>query len=429
LRAQFRALTGSYARTAWLVTLPLSRTKAVKSEESPPVPVTTLPFSASALSPRPARGRLVLLSRSLDVPGGDREPVTLATGLRRRNIDVRVVVFYRGPFERELIDAGVPLTILEKRGRWDLFRFPFRLARVLRQLRPTVIQSYAGSPSVYAQLFRPYHRARVAWRLEPVQDASRRRQFLNRITARIEQSLARRVSLFIAGSQTARQRAIDHRYPAARIVVIPNGVNLNHFRRDDSGRDTTRNAWRIPDASRLIGQVGPLHSSRDIPTSLQAAAIVAEARPDAHFVCIGGGSQNASNELRRLGDKLGLGERIIWTGSVTMQASTYSALDLLVNSSSSGEGVPVAIAEAMATGVPVVTTDVGDSAWTVGDDRFVVPPSNPEALAETILRLLRDVDDRLIDQGALRARIDRDLSVERFLDRMQAALFGASSGS
>ncbi len=122
LRAQFRDLSGSYARTAWLITLPLSRAKAEKTEESPPVPVTTLPFSASTLSSRPTRGRLVLLARSLDVPGGERELVTLATGLHRRHIDVRVVVFYRGPLERELIDAGVPLTILEKRGRWDLFR-------------------------------------------------------------------------------------------------------------------------------------------------------------------------------------------------------------------------------------------------------------------------------------------------------------------
>jgi glycosyltransferase involved in cell wall biosynthesis len=76
--------------------------------------------------------------------------------------------------------------------------------------------------------------------------------------------------------------------------------------------------------------------------------------------------------------------------------------------------------------VPVVSTDVGDAAWAVGDDRFVVPRSNPDALADAMLRLLRDVDDRLIDQGALRARIDRDLSVERFLDRTQAALFGTS---
>ena len=426
LRAQFGELSGSHARTAWLITFPLSRNKAEKSEESPPAPVTTLPFSASAISARPARGRLVLLARSLDVPGEERELVTLAAGLHQRHIDVRVVVFYRGPLERELTDAGVPLTILEKRGRWDLFRFPFHLARTLRQLRPTVILGYAGSPSIYAQLLRPVHRARIAWRLEPARDTAPRRTFSDRITSRIEHSLAGRVSLFIAGSQTARERAIERGYSPSRIMVIPNGVNLDHFRRDDSGRNTTRNAWRIPETSRLIGQVGPLVPNQDYPTFLQAAAIVAKTRPDVHFVCIGGGAYHASNELRRLGDRLGLGERIIWTGAVTLQASTYSALDLLVNSSSSGEGVPIAIAEAMACGVPVVTTDAGDAAWAAGDDRFVVPPANPEALAEAMLRLLRDVDDRLTDQGALRARIDRDLSVERFLDRMQAALFGAN---
>jgi len=366
----------------------------------------------------------VLLARSLDVPGGERDLVTLASGLHRRHVDLRAVAFYRGPLERELIDAGVPLTILEKRGRWDLVRFPFQLARALRQLRPAVLLSYAGSPSIYAQLFRLHHRARVVWRLEPAQPS----RMPNRITSRVEQSLGSRVSLLIAGSQTASKRAIERGYPASHIVVIPNGVDLDHFKRDENGRITTRNAWRIPETSRLIGQVGPLTPSQDYSTFLHAAAIVAKSRDDVHFVCIGGSSHNASNELRRLGERLGLGERIIWTGAVTLQASTYSALDLLVSSSASGEGVPMTIAEAMACGVPVVTTDAGDAAWVVGDDRFVVPSSNPEALADAMLRMLQDVDDRLIDRGALRARIDRDLSVERFLDRMQAALFGANLG-
>ena len=75
--------------------------------------------------------------------------------------------------------------------------------------------------------------------------------------------------------------------------------------------------------------------------------------------------------------------------------------------------------------MPVAATDVGDSAWTVGDERFIVPPSNPGALAEAMLALLRDIDDRLIDQGALRARIERDLSIDRMLDRTLAALFGS----
>ena len=255
-----------------------------------------------------------------------------------------------------------------------------------------------------------------------------RRRFLNRITSRIEQSLARRVSLFIAGSQKARERAIERDIPPRALLSFQTESIWITSGATTAAAPPLAMPGVSPEISRLIGQVGPLDSNRDIPTFLQAAAIVAKARPDARFVCIGGGAPGASNELRRLGERLGLGERIIWTGAVTMQASTYSALDLMVSSSSSGEGVPMAIAEAMACGVPVVTTDVGDAAWTVGDDRFVVPPSNPEALAETILRLLRDVDDRLIDQGALRARIERDLSVERFLDRTQAALFGASIG-
>ncbi|MGH2550252.1 MAG: glycosyltransferase, partial [Thermomicrobiales bacterium] len=100
--------------------------------------------------------------------------------------------------------------------------------------------------------------------------------------------------------------------------------------------------------------------------------------------------------------------------------------DIAVSSSAYGEGVPNVVAEAMACGTPVIATDVGDSAWTVGDDRFIVPIADPRILAETIIRLLEDIDAGLIDGGTLRARIERELSVERLLDRTEQALFGLS---
>jgi glycosyltransferase involved in cell wall biosynthesis len=118
---------------------------------------------------------------------------------------------------------------------------------------------------------------------------------------------------------------------------------------------------------------------------------------------------------------------VIWTGPIQVMASAYSAMDICVSSSAYGEGVPNVVAEAMACGTPVIATDVGDSAWTVADDRFIVPIADPPALAETITRMLEDIDAGLIDRGTLRARIERDLSVDRLLDRTEHALLGLTN--
>ena len=99
-------------------------------------------------------------------------------------------------------------------------------------------------------------------------------------------------------------------------------------------------------------------------------------------------------------------------------------MDICVSSSASGEGIPEPLAEAMACGTPVIATDAGDAAWLVGDERAIVPPEDPGALAERILQLLDDIEDGLVDGATLRARIDRELSVDRLLDRMEAVLLG-----
>ena len=97
-------------------------------------------------------------------------------------------------------------------------------------------------------------------------------------------------------------------------------------------------------------------------------------------MCIGGGPDDYLRELRQLAAGFGLSDKVIWPGSLTDMPSAYNALDICC-SSSFGEGLSNAIAEAMACEVPRVVTNVGDSALVVGDTGVVVPRRNPDALA------------------------------------------------
>jgi glycosyltransferase involved in cell wall biosynthesis len=87
-------------------------------------------------------------------------------------------------------------------------------------------------------------------------------------------------------------------------------------------------------------------------------------------------------------------------------------LDVLVVSSAWGESFPIVLGEAMASGVPCVTTDLGDSAWIVGDAGIVVPPRDPEALAEGMARLITtDLETRKELGGRARARIAQNFGL------------------
>jgi glycosyltransferase involved in cell wall biosynthesis len=413
---QLRALSTQRARAFWWAALPLGL-KRRRPRKSAPVTVS----GRSKLS-----GPIVLLTRSLDLAGAERQLVTLAIGFHQRKIDVRVLVFYGGPLERDLRDAGVPLTILEKRGRWDLFSFFRRLVGELRAAKPAIVHGYLPMPNLIALMLKPLHRGKVVWGIRATKGGPAKSDWLTSLEGGLEQKLSRFVPLLISNSQAGREDAIAAGFPAKRTIVIPNGVDLDRFRRDEEGRARLRTVWRVPDDAPLIGRAGRIDPQKDFPTFLRAAALVLKRFPEARFVCIGGGPNARVEELKRLGNELGLSHRLIWTGPIQVMASAYSAMDIAVSSSAYGEGVPNVVAEAMACGTPVIATDVGDSAWTVGDDRFIVPIADPRMLAETIIRLLEDIEAGLIDGGTLRARIERELSVDRLLDRTEQALFGLS---
>jgi glycosyltransferase involved in cell wall biosynthesis len=165
------------------------------------------------------------------------------------------------------------------------------------------------------------------------------------------------------------------------MVVISNGIDTERFQPDSEAGAKVRSEWGISEKIILIGLVGRLDPMKDHPTFLKAAALLCKEREDVHFVCVGIGSEHYTLELQQLTSELDISEKVIWAGGRSDMPTVHNALNIASSSSSYGEGFANVIGEAMACGVPCVVTDVGDSAWIVGDTGIVVPPKNPEALA------------------------------------------------
>jgi glycosyltransferase involved in cell wall biosynthesis len=365
---------------------------------------------------------LVLLTRSLNFGGAERQLVTLANAIDKSRFKVTVVTFYGGPLENDIDRERVQVITLGKKGRWEVLGFLIRLARLLKKLKPDVLHGYLGTPNVLAVLFKPLlPGARVVWGVRASNMDLKRYDWLMRLHYRVECALSRFADLIIVNSRAGCEHAAKHGFPREKMIVIPNGIDTERFHPDAGAAGRALEEWKVAQGETLIGLVGRLDPMKDHPTFLRAASLFSSQRKDVRFVCIGNGQEPYKNEMMALAEQLGLSGRLIWAGSRNDMPAIYNALDILTSASLFGEGFSNVIGEAMASGVPCVVTDVGDASWIVGETGIVVPPNQPEALVEGWKRCLERNGG---EPGAqARSRIENNFSVMQLVERTEAALW------
>lgn len=367
--------------------------------------------------------KIVILTRSLEVGGAQRQVVTLAGGLRERGHNVVVAVFYGGHvLERGLEEAGIPLCYLGKTGRWDVPGFLSRLIRFLRRERPDVLYAFQSGASIFGTLARPLMSAKLVWGVRHSNMDFSRYGRVPCLAYRLQCAMSHIPDLIIANSRAGLDHARSNGFPDDRSIVIPNGIDTELFRPDPESRQRVRAELGVSGSEMLIGLVGRLDVMKDHPTFLRAAARLARVRADVRFVCVGPGKDQYACEIRALADSLGLASRIIWAGARGDMPAVYNALDMLVSSSSFGEGFPNVLGEAMACGTPCVVTHVGDSPWVVGDCGEIVMPRDPVALDAAITRMLDRIAAGDIHPDRVRDRILTHFALSRAVDSTEAAL-------
>jgi glycosyltransferase involved in cell wall biosynthesis len=361
----------------------------------------------------------------LNYGGTEMQLTILANGLARSGYAVSVVVFYpNGPLGKRL-SPDVTVRCLEKRGRWDIIGFLRSLFQALDEEQPDVLYGFLPVANLLACLTKLRSRKlKLAWGVRASDVDLAHYDWLSGLTYSVERRLSYCPNLIIANSQAGRRYAVSRGFPDNdRFIVIPNGIDVEHFRPDARLRGAVRTEWGVLPHETLVGIVARLDPMKDYPNFLEAAAKLARRERGLHFVGVGAGPEDYVAVLKEQARGLGLEERMIWAGPRGDSPAVYNALDLLVSSSAFGEGFSNVLGEAMACGVPCVATDVGDAREILGDSGTVVPPRNPEALVAGIVVLL----DRLRLEGAslgagVRQRIAENFSVEMLVEHTKVAL-------
>ncbi|HEX6559357.1 MAG TPA: glycosyltransferase [Longimicrobiales bacterium] len=368
--------------------------------------------------------KLLLLTRSLNEGGAERQLVTLARALADLGRPPVVAVFYKGGvLENELTRAGVSLRNLGKRGRWDLATFAARAAALARSEKPDVVYSMLPTANLVASGLKVVARdVRVVWGIRASQVNASDYDALNAWTLRLQRALSPSADGIIVNSHAGKRDLVNEGYREDRITVVLNGIDVDVFARTAAGRESVRREWQVADDDTLVGIVARFDPMKDHRTFFDAAAIVAGQCPHIKFVCVGTGAPGLVAAARKAAQEAGIADRLIWAGARPDMPAVYSALDMCVLSSAYGEGFPNVLGEAMACGTPCVATTVGDAELIVSGWGGIAPPRDPRQLAAAILAVAAETHSDSWREAA-RAHICDRFSVSTMLQGTEQVLW------
>jgi len=210
--------------------------------------------------------------------------------------------------------------------------------------------------------------------------------------------------------------------------VIPNGFDLERLRPDPAARRELREELGLGDRDLLGGMVARWHPMKNHALLLRVAARLEPILPRLHLLLAGAGVEPANPAFRAAAEAAGDPARIHALGERRDVPRLMAGLDFLVSVSTSGEGFPNVLGEALACGVPCITTPVGDSAEIVGDAGAVVAPGDPEDATAAIVRLASLSTDERRELGARgRARVEEHYGLDGIVERYEELFRGLAS--
>jgi glycosyltransferase involved in cell wall biosynthesis len=279
---------------------------------------------------------------------------------------------------------GVPIRALGMRRGVPNPLGVLRLARWLSQYSPDVVQSWMYQADLVSGLAaRLAGGMPVAWGIHSayLEPRSVKRIKLWTVRACIWSSgwLPSRI---VCCSEASREVHARLGYPQKKMIVVPNGADLAAFRPDPEARQSVCEELGLRVETPLIGLVARFDLPKDHRTFVQAAGLLHTRVPEAHFILCGDSITRENPLLTEWIDAARVRSRCHLLGRRLDVPRLSAALDVATSSSAFSEAWPLAVGEAMACGVPCAVTDVGDSSVIVGDTGRVVPPKNPQALAD-----------------------------------------------
>ncbi|MSR14948.1 MAG: glycosyltransferase [Gammaproteobacteria bacterium] len=373
--------------------------------------------------------RVAHIITGLEIGGAERMLIKVAAALAPRIQQLIIAMSGVPKGCGPLADHGVEvITLGMPRGKLSVAGF-YRALKVLRHFRPTIIQSWLyhadllGSALVYC-----CGRPKIVWNIRCTDMNLEKYSLTTQIVRRALVALSGVPSAIVSNSHAGISIHEKLGYRAREWVLIGNGFDIDKFSPNANRRREFRTRLGVPEFLRIVGLVARRDPMKDHETLLAAAKIVLMQRDDVMFYLCGAGIPQLRKEVARLE----MSDQFMLEDVQVNVEGIYPGLDFFALSSAFGEGFPNVLGEAMSSGVPCITTDVGDAGLVVADTGILVPRRAPEALAAAILcGLAWEPDEYKRRASAARNRITANYSlgiITRQYEELYRRLAGVPAG-
>ena len=308
-------------------------------------------------------------------------------------------------------------------GMSSLLDFPmtlWRLIRLIRQYRPAIVQTWMYHADLLGGLAaRLAGNQHVIWgvRTTDIQASSSFatvivRWFCARLSCWVP-------SAIICAAEASRQSHIAVGYDPKRMMVVPNGYDFSWLQASDDERHSLREQYGIRQNQVVIGSLGRFHPDKGQENFVRAAGLVAAQYSQLRFLMVGRGLDWDNVQLVDWIVSTGFKDRFLLLGERKDVPRCLAAMDVFCLHSRT-EGFPNVLAEAMAMGLPCITTDVGDAAMLLGDAGIIVSKGDSAELARGLGALLALAQDERLALGwRAKARVKAGFSMERARERFE----------
>lgn len=357
--------------------------------------------------------RILFIAATLQRTAAAKSIARLALDLPRDAFDVHIVALSAGgPVERELREAGLPVTVLGQRLAVDPFAY-WKLRSFIKHLRPDLLQTWNFSANSYGRIA-----ARAGGVKTTIASELCEAPWKRWTQRTIDRRLAADTARVVVSSPGVRDFYVAGGIASEKFTIIPGGVTTHV---DESTRSSLRAELELPADARLIGAVGRLSPRKRLRDPIWSTDLLKVARDDVHLLIVGDGPERA--DLMRYRDQVEIRDRVHFLGEREDLPRLLSQLDLLWHASGY-EGFPYPVAEAMAAGLPVVATDNSGNRQLVDSQEtgYLVPVGDRAALARYANKLLDDAElaKRLGEAG--RAKVLAEFPAQKMVDA-HAALY------
>jgi glycosyltransferase involved in cell wall biosynthesis len=360
------------------------------------------------------KNRIAIVVSRLVIGGAEQVLLELLRHINRQRFDLHVFFLREpGPLGEEIILLGIPITTSIIRYKFDMYGV-FRLAGLLKGFQADVVlMNNHLNALFFGVLASKISGTRICINWE--HETSRKYPFFH-LTMLGRRVLHIGIDYVVAvakghGTYISRQEHV----PCSKIRVIYNGVDTKRFQSSLS-HEEARKRLGIPPSSQVVSILAALRPDKAHHIFLKAARIIQDAIPETHFLVIGDGPQMPN--LKTLANELKLEKHVHFLGFQRRLADIMAAIDVnCLSSYPQQETLSVAAIETMSAGIPVVCTDVGSMNEIVipNETGFLVPVDDPGSLAEKVVYILKNADQKQYMSQKCRQMVDDMLSVHHMV--------------